>query len=155
MGGRTEGGRQARDEGRGEVRGAALSEGARDDGGCEKSMRGNLLLAEMMKAGLIEEMVGEALDSALDTEDQEEETEEQIDQILAEIAGETRAALPSAKVGCVGWKTFRVQCCMIHLGATLSLAQNGKITSQKQSESEEIEEADMEDMRARLEKIKA
>jgi charged multivesicular body protein 3 len=39
------------------------------------------LCAEMMKAGLIEEMINDALDSALDTEDMEEETEEQIDQV--------------------------------------------------------------------------
>ena len=52
----------------------------------------------MMKAGLIEEMVSEAMDSAMDTEDMEEETDEQIDQVLAEIANETKAALPTAKV---------------------------------------------------------
>lgn len=55
-------------------------------------------IAEMMKAGLIDEMMNDALDSALDTEDMEEETEEQIEQVLAEIAGETAAALPNAKV---------------------------------------------------------
>lgn len=58
----------------------------------------SLCIAEMMKAGLIDEMMNDALDSALDTEDMEEETEEQIEQVLAEIAGETAAALPNAKV---------------------------------------------------------
>jgi hypothetical protein len=50
----------------------------------------------MMKAGLIDEMMNEAIDGALDTEDMEEETEEQIEQVLAEIAGDMMAALPSA-----------------------------------------------------------
>ena len=55
-------------------------------------------LSEMMKAGLIEEMVNEALDSTLDAENVEEETEEEIEKVLAELVAETRAALPSAKV---------------------------------------------------------
>lgn len=35
----------------------------------------------MMKAGLIDEMMNDALDSALDTDNMEEETEEQINQV--------------------------------------------------------------------------
>ena len=58
-------------------------------------------LSEMMKAGLIEEMVNEALDSTLDAEDVEEEAEEEIEKVLAELVAETRTALPSAKV-CLG-----------------------------------------------------
>ena len=53
----------------------------------------------MMKAGLIEEMMNDALDGALDTEDMEEECEAQVEQVLAELALDTRAALPQAKVG--------------------------------------------------------
>ena len=52
-----------------------------------------------MKAGLIEEMMNDALDGALDTEDMEEESEAQVEQVLAELALDTRAALPQAKVG--------------------------------------------------------
>lgn len=52
----------------------------------------------MMKAGLIDEMMGDAMDSALDTEDMEEETEAQVEAILAEVAGETLASLPAARV---------------------------------------------------------
>ncbi|KAH1045863.1 hypothetical protein J1N35_036647 [Gossypium stocksii] len=51
---------------------------------------------EMIKAGVIEEMVNDALDSALDSEDIEEETEEEVDKVLSEIAGETAAQLPEA-----------------------------------------------------------
>ncbi len=36
---------------------------------------------EMMKAGLIDEMMNDTLDSALDTEDMEEESENQIAQV--------------------------------------------------------------------------
>ena len=53
----------------------------------------------MMKAGLIEEMMNDALDGVLDTEDMEEESEAQVEQVLAELALDTRAALPQAKVG--------------------------------------------------------
>lgn len=49
-----------------------------------------------MQAGVIEEMVNDALDSALDSEDIEEETEEEVDKVLSEIAGETAAQLPEA-----------------------------------------------------------
>lgn len=51
----------------------------------------------MAKAGLIEEMMNDALDSALDGENIEEETEEEIEKVLLEVAGETLAALPAAK----------------------------------------------------------
>ncbi|EOY18818.1 hypothetical protein QUC31_006340 [Theobroma cacao] len=51
---------------------------------------------EMTKAGVIEEIVNDALDTALDSEDIEEETEEEVDKVLSEIAGETAAQLPEA-----------------------------------------------------------
>jgi charged multivesicular body protein 3 len=41
----------------------------------------------MMKAGLIDEMMNDAIDSALDGEDIEEETEEQLNQVTAQGAG--------------------------------------------------------------------
>uniref|UniRef100_A0A1D1Y0T5 Vacuolar protein sorting-associated protein 24 1 n=1 Tax=Anthurium amnicola TaxID=1678845 RepID=A0A1D1Y0T5_9ARAE len=49
---------------------------------------------EMTKAGVIEEMISDAVDSALDSEDIEEETEEEVDKVLAAIAGETVSQLP-------------------------------------------------------------
>lgn len=51
---------------------------------------------EMIKAGVIEEMVNDAVDSALDSEDIEEETEEEVEKVLAAIAGETASQLPDA-----------------------------------------------------------
>jgi charged multivesicular body protein 3 len=51
---------------------------------------------EMMRAGVMEEMVGDALDSALDDTGAEEETEEAIDSLLAELAVKDAAAMPAA-----------------------------------------------------------
>ncbi|KAL6506428.1 hypothetical protein OROGR_024609 [Orobanche gracilis] len=51
---------------------------------------------EMIKAGVIEEMMNDAVDNALDSEDIEDETEEEIDKVLTEVAGETAAQLPEA-----------------------------------------------------------
>ncbi|XP_050214939.1 vacuolar protein sorting-associated protein 24 homolog 1-like [Mercurialis annua] len=51
---------------------------------------------EMMKAGVIEEFVNDAVDSALDSDDIEDEIEEEVDKVLTAIAGETAAQLPEA-----------------------------------------------------------
>ncbi|MFS7907166.1 putative Snf7 family protein [Helianthus anomalus] len=51
---------------------------------------------EMIKAGVIEEMVNDAVDSALDSDDIEDEIEEEVDKVLTAIAGETVAQLPEA-----------------------------------------------------------
>jgi len=51
---------------------------------------------EMTKAGVMEEMVNDALDSTLDNEDIEEEIEEEVDKVLTAIAGETASELPDA-----------------------------------------------------------
>ncbi|XP_074561930.1 vacuolar protein sorting-associated protein 24 homolog 1-like isoform X3 [Curcuma longa] len=51
---------------------------------------------EMTKAGVMEEMVNDAVDTALDSEDIEEEIEEEVDKVLAAIAGETISELPDA-----------------------------------------------------------
>lgn len=51
---------------------------------------------EMTKAGVMEEMVNDALDSTLDSEDMEEEIEEEVDKVLTAIAGETASELPDA-----------------------------------------------------------
>ncbi|KDD72601.1 hypothetical protein H632_c3138p1, partial [Helicosporidium sp. ATCC 50920] len=51
------------------------------------------LSREMFKAGVLGEMVDEALDSAVDTEAVEEESAEAVDKVLAEVAGETVAAM--------------------------------------------------------------
>jgi len=52
---------------------------------------------EMMKSGLIEEMVNEVFDGANGVEDMEAETEAEVDKVLAEIAGEHMATMPAAE----------------------------------------------------------
>ncbi len=59
----------------------------------------------MMKAGLIEEMMSDAIDSAIGGEDEEEETEEEVQKVLDEIALATASALPSAQVRVV-WYAY-------------------------------------------------
>lgn len=51
---------------------------------------------EMMKSGLIEEMVSDAFDEAAGM-DVEEETDAEVNKILAELAGEQMAAMPGAE----------------------------------------------------------
>ncbi|KAL4426121.1 hypothetical protein ABPG77_002707 [Micractinium sp. CCAP 211/92] len=51
---------------------------------------------EMAKAGIIDEMMSDAMDSVMDSDDLEEETEEQVDKILLEVAGETLAQMAAA-----------------------------------------------------------
>lgn len=51
---------------------------------------------EMMRAGIIDEMMADAVDGAVDTEDMEEETDEEVDKVLMEIAGETMAQMAAA-----------------------------------------------------------
>lgn len=60
----------------------------------------------MMKAGLIEEMMSDAIDSAIGGEDEEEETEEEVQKVLDEIALATASALPSAQVRAVRVRTW-------------------------------------------------
>ncbi|KAL3694086.1 hypothetical protein R1sor_007737 [Riccia sorocarpa] len=50
---------------------------------------------EMMKSGVVEEMLNDALESALDSEDIEEEIEGEVEKVLSEVAGETLAQLPA------------------------------------------------------------
>eukprot|EP00877_Chromochloris_zofingiensis_P006370 jgi/Chrzof1/1987/Cz10g28280.t1 len=51
---------------------------------------------EMQRAGLIEEMMTDAIDGALGDEELDTATEDEVDKILMEVAGETLAALPAA-----------------------------------------------------------
>lgn len=50
----------------------------------------------MQRAGLIEEMMTDAIDGALGDEELDTATEDEVDKILMEVAGETLAALPAA-----------------------------------------------------------
>lgn len=61
----------------------------------ELSSTMQLMSQEMMKAGLIDEMMEDMFDGVMD-EDLEEETEEEVDKVLSEIAGETLAQMAAA-----------------------------------------------------------
>lgn len=56
---------------------------------------------EMLKSGLIEEMVNDVFEEANGLEDMEEETEAEVNKVLAEIAGEHMASMPAAETHAV------------------------------------------------------
>lgn len=51
---------------------------------------------EMMKAGVIDEVVGDAIDSVMDGADADEEVDAEVDKVLAELAGADVDALVGA-----------------------------------------------------------
>lgn len=55
-----------------------------------------IVIAEMIKAGLIEELMQDAIDDTEDIDEFEEATDQEVNKILQEIAGETMAQLPKA-----------------------------------------------------------
>ncbi|XP_057951080.1 vacuolar protein sorting-associated protein 24 homolog 1-like [Malania oleifera] len=85
-----------------------------------------------LKAGVIEEIVSDAI--ALDAEDIEEEIEEEVDKVLTAIAGETAAELPEAV------RRERVK----QSAQTVEAAQE-----------EEDDEEELEEIRARLAKVRS
>ncbi|KAK2978727.1 hypothetical protein RJ640_015258 [Escallonia rubra] len=87
---------------------------------------------EMTKAGVIEEFVNDAVDNALDSEDIEEETEEEVEKVLTAIAGETAAQLP---------ETVRKE--------------RLKQPSQAEEEEGADDEEELEEIRARLAKVRS
>ncbi|CAN6198982.1 unnamed protein product, partial [Urochloa humidicola] len=95
---------------------------------------------EMTKAGVMEEMVNDAVDSALDSEDMEEEIEEEVDKVLASVAGETASQLPDAV------RTQKIQ-----------QASTSKVPEERQAVAEGVDddEEDLEEIRARLAKVRS
>ncbi|PAN13913.1 hypothetical protein PAHAL_2G371800 [Panicum hallii] len=95
---------------------------------------------EMTKAGVMEEMVNDAVDSALDSEDMEEEIEEEVDKVLASVAGETASQLPDAA------RTQKIQ-----------QASTSKAPEERQAVAEGVDddEEDLEEIRARLAKVRS
>ncbi|GJX65074.1 vacuolar protein sorting-associated protein 24 homolog 1-like protein [Tanacetum coccineum] len=85
---------------------------------------------EMTKAGIIEEMVSDAVDSALDSDDIEDEIEDEVDKVLTAIAGETASQLPEA-------------------------ARKERLKQPAQAEEEDIDDDDLEEIRARLDKVRS
>jgi charged multivesicular body protein 3 len=77
----------------------------------------------MMKAGLIEEMVDEAMDTAAGAE--EVEVDAEVEKVLQEVAGEQLAKLPSAgrtEVAAEPEKSEEVRLCLsfANLGSSIS-----------------------------------
>jgi charged multivesicular body protein 3 len=95
---------------------------------------------EMTKAGVMEEMMNDAVDSALDSEDMEEEIEEEVDKVLASVAGETASQLPDAA------RTQKVK-----------QASTSKVPEEREAIAEggDDDEEDMEEIRARLAKVRS
>ncbi|KAJ0046682.1 hypothetical protein Pint_05977 [Pistacia integerrima] len=93
---------------------------------------------EMIKAGVIEEMVSDSLDTALDSDDIEEEIEEEVDKVLTEIAGETAAQLPEA----VRKERVRVS------------AQRASSSHEEEAIAEGADDEELEELRARLDKVR-
>ncbi|PWA94057.1 Snf7 [Artemisia annua] len=85
---------------------------------------------EMTKAGIIEEMVNDAVDSALDSDDIEDEIEDEVDKVLTAIAGETASQLPEA-------------------------ARKERLKQPAQAEEEDVDDDDLEEIRARLDKVRS
>ncbi|KAF6140296.1 hypothetical protein GIB67_000344 [Kingdonia uniflora] len=94
---------------------------------------------EMTKAGVIEEMVNDAVDSALDSEDIEEETEEEVDRVLSELAGETAAQLPETS------RREKIK----------QPAHAAKQAEEEEAIAEGDDEDDLEEIRARLAKVRS
>nr|ACU20533.1 unknown [Glycine max] len=93
---------------------------------------------EMTKAGVIEEIVNDAVDSALDSEDIEDEKEEEVDKVLTAIAGEAAAQLPEAV------RKERVKLPAQSVGAEEDAIAEGV-----------DDEEEMEEIRARLAKVRS
>ncbi|XP_072957650.1 vacuolar protein sorting-associated protein 24 homolog 1-like isoform X2 [Typha angustifolia] len=94
---------------------------------------------EMTKAGVIEEMVNDAVDTALDSEDIEEEIDEEVDKVLAAIAGETISQLPDAA------RRERVKQTPV-----------SNATEEREAVAEGVDDdGDLEEMRARLANVRS
>ena len=83
---------------------------------------------EMMKSGLDEEMLADALDDGM--EDIETETDEEVNKILAELAGEHMASMPAAET---------------HTLAAPKVAETAR---------EEAEDSELNNLQARLDAIR-
>mmetsp|Transcript_31182 Transcript_31182/g.78111 ORF Transcript_31182/g.78111 Transcript_31182/m.78111 type:complete len:233 (-) Transcript_31182:145-843(-) len=96
---------------------------------------------EMMKSGLIEEMVNDAFEEANGVEDMEAETEAEVNKVLAEMAGEHLATMPAAESHTV------------NLPAAETVAAE---TERTEAEPDAVEEEDQElnSLQARLDAIR-
>ena len=98
------------------------------------------LSKEMSRAGMMEEMVTDAMDSALDDPSAVEASEAEVEALLTELAAEGAAALPAAG-------TVRA--------SPVLRAQAAAARAQAEPAQEEEPEEDMESLQARLNAIRA
>ena len=98
------------------------------------------LSREMSRAGMMEEMVTDAMDSALDDPSAVEASETEVEALLAELAAEGASAMPAA--GAVR-------------ASPVLRAQAAAARAQAQPAQEEEPEEDMESLQARLNAIRA
>jgi len=89
---------------------------------------------EMMKAGIIEEMLEDTMETVTESEDMEEEAQEEVDKILFELTTGKLGTAPSA--------------------VKETLPTPAPASSEKEKE-EESEEDDMEEMKTRLEALRS
>ena len=89
---------------------------------------------EMMKAGIIEEMLEDTMETVTESEEMEEEAQEQIDKILFELTTGKLGAAPSV--------------------VKETLPSPASASSEREKE-EESEEEDMEEMKTRLEALRS
>ena len=89
---------------------------------------------EMMKAGIIEEMLEDTMETVTESEDMEEEAQEEVDKILFELTTGKLGSAPSA--------------------VKETLPTPAPASSEKEKE-EESEEDDMEEMKTRLEALRS
>lgn len=107
---------------------------------------------EMMKAGILEEMIDETMESLEDTEEIEEEAQSEIDRVLWELTA-----------GKLGVCTFLL-CCLKKLDIILiQLLKEAPLPPQASvsvptpiaTETNEDEERDMDEMQSRLEQLRS
>merc|ERR1712241_477418 len=89
---------------------------------------------EMMKAGIIEEMLEDTMETVTESEDMEEEAQEEVDKILFELTTGKLGTAPSA--------------------VKETLPTPASASSEREKE-EESEEDDMEEMKTRLEALRS
>lgn len=95
------------------------------------------LAREMMKAGIIDEMMEETMESTMgDAEELEEEAQEEVDKVLFEITNGALGKVPAAVTDSLPEESVKV-------------APKGKKTEEKEEEPEDID-----DMRQRLEALR-
>lgn len=91
------------------------------------------LSKEMMKAGIIEEMMDETMESIDDSEDMEEEADEEVDKILWEITAGQMGRAPAVVTDTIGASTSK----------------------EEEQPDKDIDEKELEEMKSRLQSLRS